>query len=380
MAQAPDSFSGFAAALAAAGGEGRSVRIGGAGTKGRWGAPPRQAGQSLLSTTRLNEISSHDPAEAIAVVGAGVALERLQAALAPAGQMLALDPPCGDSATVGGIFATGDSGPLSHRFGTPRDQILAVTVALADGSVVRSGPGTRRHGAGYDLARLFCGSFGTLGVILSLTVRLARLPEATATALGLTDDPHTLTAAAAAVAAAPLELHALDIAWRGGRGGLLAQAAGPAAERRAARAATVMIAGGLRQVDVDSRDTSLWARQRAGQRSVRHALVRISARPSQLPRLLALADACQATVVGRAASGVSYLELEAGQLHELRRGLVSGMHAELLDRPAQAPAPTAASADHLDSPSDPARALMQAVKTRFDPHGVCNPGLSLAGI
>ncbi len=379
MALAPDSFTGFATALAAIGAEGGSVRIGGAGTKGRWGAPPRQAGQVLLSTSRLDEIYRHDPAEAIAVVGAGVKLERLQAELAGAGQMLALDPPLGESATVGGIFATGDSGPLRHRFGTPRDQILAVTVALADGTVARSGSMTIANVAGYDLARLFCGSFGTLGVMLSLTVRLVPRPPRTATALGLADDPETLAGAAVALAAAPLDLYALDIAWRGGRGGLLAQAAGRHARPRAGRAATFMTDAGLSQVEVSSADTNLWARQRAGQRSVRHALVRISARPSQLPSLLALADRCGATVVGRAASGVSYLELEAAHLDALRRGLAPGMYAELLDRPT----PGVAASD-LTGPwgprDDAARALMRAVKFSFDPAGVCNPGLSLGGI
>jgi glycolate oxidase FAD binding subunit len=378
VALAPDSFDGFAAALAAAGAEGRSVRIAGAGTKAHWGSSTRREGQTALSTTGLDQIYEHSRAEATAVVGAGVKLARLQAELADAGQMLALDPPRGETATVGGIFATGDSGPLRHRFGTPRDQILAVTVALADGTVARSGPGGVRSLTGYDLARLFCASFGTLGVILSLTVRLAPRPERTVTALGLAEDPATLAAAAAALASSPVELLALDIAWHGGRGGLLAQVGGVEAERPAARAAAVMSAAGLIRVDVTDQDSALWARQRAGQRSPRRALVRVSARPSQLPLLLTLADLCGATVVGRAASGVSYVELDPARVPELRRGLVSGMYAELLDRPLGDPAPE--SSDPWGPQDESAVALMRAVKTRFDPARVCNPGLFVGGI
>lgn len=373
MAIAPDSFSGFAAALAAAAAEGRAVRIAGSGTKGRWGAPVRRDGQLLLSTTRLDEIYEHNPAGATAVVGAGVRLEQLQAELAGSGQMLALDPPLGEVATVGGIFATGDSGPLRHRFGAPRDQILAITVALADGTVARSGSLGVGNVAGYDLGRLFCGSFGTLGVILSVTVRLAPLPDRTATALGLADDPTTLAAAAGALATAPLELSALDIAWRGGRGGLLAQAAGREARRPAERAAAIMSEARLKGVDVTDQDEGLWARQRAGQRSARRALVRVSARPSQLPLVLTLADLCEATLVGRAASGVSYLEMAPACVEVLRRGLAAGMHAELLDRPAAEPA--AAASDPWGPQDTPSLALMRALKTSFDPGGVCNPGV-----
>jgi glycolate oxidase FAD binding subunit len=378
VAVAPDSFTGFAAALAGAAAEGRTVRIAGAGTKGRWGAPPRHDGQVLLSTARLNEIHAHNRTEAIAVVGAGVTLDHLQAELAGAGQMLALDPPFSEAATIGGIFATGDSGPLRHRFGTPRDQILAVTVALSDGSVARSGAMTLANVAGYDLGRLFCGSFGTLGVILSVTVRLTARPDSFTTAVGLADDAVTLASAAAAVRAAPLELDSLDIAWHGGRGGLLARASGPDAPPRAERAGALMTAAGLTGVELTAQDTGLWARQRAGQRSPRRALVRIGARASQLPLVLVLADLCQATVVGRSGAGISYLELEGIHVDALRRGLSPGMHAELLDRPA--PGHGGEIGDFRAAPEGPTAHLMAAVKARFDPGDVCNPGLSVGGI
>ena len=106
--------------------------------------------------------------------------------------MLAIDPPLGNpgqAATVGGVIATADSGPLRHRYGAPRDLVLGMTVALSDGTIARSGSKVIKNVAGYDLAKLFTGSFGTLGIILSVSVRLHPLPLATATALGASSDP-----------------------------------------------------------------------------------------------------------------------------------------------------------------------------------------------
>ncbi|MGG7378897.1 hypothetical protein ACQ7B2_09075, partial [Escherichia coli] len=76
--------------------------------------------------------------------------------------------------------------------------------------------------AGYDIGKLFTGSFGTLGVILAVCVRLQPLPLASATALGASAEPDALSGAARKLASSPLELESLDVAWRGGRGGILA--------------------------------------------------------------------------------------------------------------------------------------------------------------
>ena len=73
-------------------------------------------------------------------------------------------PAATDGATIGGVVATGDSGPLRHRYGAARDLVLGVTVALPDGTVARAGGKVIKNVAGYDLAKLFAGSFGTLGV------------------------------------------------------------------------------------------------------------------------------------------------------------------------------------------------------------------------
>ncbi len=374
----PDTFEDAAAALAAAASAGDSVQIRGAGTKLGWGeaSPPAT---TELRTTSLDRVLEHNVGDLTAIVQAGVPLARLQAQLAAEGQMLAIDPPLGNpgqAATVGGIIATADSGPLRHRYGAPRDLVLGTTVALSDGTIARSGSKVIKNVAGYDLAKLFTGSFGTLGLILSISVRLHPLPLSTATALGASSDPAVLAAAVRALSAAPLELEALDLAWRGGRGGVLARAGGAEAPRRAKRVAELMGRLGLEHVDVADSDAGLWARQRAGQRSRERVLVKLAARPSRLADVLRAVDAAGGTLVGRAALGTSYVELDPDAVIGLRAALQDGEYSVVLDAPPGA-------RPELDAwgPNDSAAlGLMQRVKHRFDPAQACNPGAFVGAI
>ena len=127
-----------------------------------------------------------------------------QAAFGAAGQMLALDPPLGegDAATIGGVIAANDSGPLRHRYGGVRDLVVGMTVVLSDGTIAKSGGKVIKNVAGYDLAKLFAGSFGTLGLIARVAVRLHPAPARTATLTAASDDPDALARAAVALAGA----------------------------------------------------------------------------------------------------------------------------------------------------------------------------------
>jgi glycolate oxidase FAD binding subunit len=378
---APESLQDAAAVLAAASGEGRAVQIRGAATK-PWAPPVPSAQEPLdLRTSGLDQILAHDPGDMTATLQAGVPLARAQEQFAQAGQMLALDPPTGADgaegpATIAGILATGDCGPLSHRYGSPRDLVVGATVALSDGTIARSGGTVIKNVAGYDVAKLLCGSFGTLGLILSVNVRLHPRAD-TMTALGVADDAATLAAAARSIAARPAELEALDVAWEGGRGVLLAQCAGPQAEARAQRIARALTDAGLDEVRSDDDDEPLWARQRAGQRSTDRAVLRIAAPPACLADVLAAAREAGATLVSRAALGHSYATIEPDQIPALRERLPAPAVSTLRDCPAQA-------RGGVDEPwgRTPAAALavMRAVKARFDPTSTCNPGVFVGGI
>jgi glycolate oxidase FAD binding subunit len=135
-----------------------------------------------------------------------VRLSELQAALAASGQRLSLDPP-GDP-TVGALLAQNLSGPLRHRFGTPRDLVLGVTLVLADGTVASAGGKVVKNVAGFDLARLVCGSEGRLAFVARASFRLHPLPKASSTLVIEADD---VASVVALLLAAQLQPSALDV-------------------------------------------------------------------------------------------------------------------------------------------------------------------------
>jgi glycolate oxidase FAD binding subunit len=372
----PGTFEEAARALATASENGTAVRFRGAGTKAGWGAAGAEPSFELR-TGSLGRIVEHNAGDLTAVLEAGVPLGRAQAQFARAGQMLALDPPLGpgETATVGGVVATADSGPLRHRYGGVRDLVIGMTAALSDGTVARSGGRVIKNVAGYDLAKLFTGSFGTLGMILSVNFRLHPRPPYRVTAFGVAGDPEVAGIAARALAGAPLELDALDIAWRGGHGGLLAAVSGAEPKARADRTAKLMQEIGLSQVDVTDDDETLWSRHRTGQRSANAVLVRVAARPSLLPAVLQAVDAAGGMLIGRAAFGTSYVEVDPESVPRLREELPASAHAVVFDAP-----PERRADDPWAARNGPALELMRRVKRRFDPAGVCNPGIFVGGI
>jgi glycolate oxidase FAD binding subunit len=145
-----------------------SVLASGAGSKLDWGAPPSDL-DILIDTARLSGVYDHDPANELATIGAGTPLRAVRAALAPAGQRLALDVGS-PGATLGGVIATNEAGPLRLAFGPPSDLIIGVRAGLAEGRMARQLPG-------FDLPRLMCGSFGTLGILAEATVRVHPIPS-----------------------------------------------------------------------------------------------------------------------------------------------------------------------------------------------------------
>lgn len=334
---------------------GARVRPRGGGTKWGWADAPEP--DVLLSTAGLAGIRELNAGDLTAVVGAGTPLAELQAACSEHGLMLALDPP-GDGATVGGVVAAADSGPLRHRYGAARDLLLGITVALADGTVARSGGKVIKNVAGYDLPKLFAGSLGTLGTIAEVVVRLHPRPAATATAVGA-GDAAALARATLALAAAPLELERLDVRWAAGEGALLAQAGGVSSAARAERAAGLMREAGL-EAEAHEDDDQVWAEQRAGQRDPAGTLLRVAGLPAELERVLAAAERHGGALVGRAGIGTSWLRLGAGAVEAVRAELAP-FPCVVTDGPP--------GLDRL-GPRDPALvALERRVRERFDPAG-----------
>jgi len=130
-----------------------------------------------LSLSRLNAVVEHEPADLTTTVQAGMTLSELQGRLGAAGQLLPLDPPGGERATIGGILAANASGPWRHAFGSARDMTIGLRVVTAEGRITRAGGRVVKNVAGYDLCKLYVGSLGTLGVIVEATFKLAPLPQ-----------------------------------------------------------------------------------------------------------------------------------------------------------------------------------------------------------
>jgi glycolate oxidase FAD binding subunit len=209
-----------------------------------------------------------------------------------------------------------------------------------------------------------------------VNVRLHPQPAGHATALALSGDPATLAVAARALASAPLELDALDIAWREGRGRVLARCSGATPAERAQRAARMLEDAGLEDADATEDDDALWERQRAGQRSREGVVVRVSARPSALADVLRAAARSGGAVVGRAALGVSYVEVDPDAVAPLLSSLPDGARHVLLDAPAE----VRSAIDPWGAQEGPALELMRQVKARFDPGSACNPLVFVGGI
>jgi glycolate oxidase subunit GlcD len=151
-----------------------------------------------VDTTRLNNIIEHEPADLIAIAQAGVTLSNFNKTLAENGQWLPLDPPDDGRATLGGVVATGLGGAQQFGYGRPRGSVIGMTVVLADGSIIKAGGRVVKNVAGYDLCKLFTGSYGTLGIITELIFKLRPRParETTVIAAGSIDN---LFAAARAI-------------------------------------------------------------------------------------------------------------------------------------------------------------------------------------
>ena len=238
----PGSVEDGAAAVRAASEAGLALCPVGGGSKIGWGGPPERL-DVVLSTVRLDRVLEHAAGDLVVRAQAGVRLDDLQRELASAGQTLALDPAEPD-ATLGGIVAAGASGPRRLRFGTPRDLLIGVTVVLADGSVTKAGGKVVKNVAGYDLGKLYAGSFGTLGLICEVIFRLHPLPAARRLVTAEVGTPEAAWASASRLSATPLVPSAVELSWPapGGPGNIAALFEGIEAgvESQAARAAEAL--------------------------------------------------------------------------------------------------------------------------------------------
>ena len=241
----------------------------------------------VVKTARMSRVVAHEPADLVATVGAGLSLADFNREAGRAGQWLPLDAPCGARATLGGVAATGLGGAQTLAYGTPRAHVLGMTVLLADGRIIRVGSRVVKNVAGYDLCKLFVGSYGTLGLILELTFKLRPRPPREATLVARASDLNRLFNAARALAGAQLLPAAVELlsprmaAAVGVQSedegfALLARFAGTAegVEYQLARAeGTVGPIAPEAQMETSADDGALWTRLADAPTSATHGLV-----------------------------------------------------------------------------------------------------------
>jgi glycolate oxidase subunit GlcD len=130
----------------------------------------------ILTTRRLTKFVNHEPADLVATAEAGLTLREFQQRLREQGQWLPVDPPDDGSATLGGVVATALAGPQNSGFGPLRSFVIGLRAILADGTAIKAGGRVVKNVAGYDLCKLFTGSYGTLGLITEITFKLRPWP------------------------------------------------------------------------------------------------------------------------------------------------------------------------------------------------------------
>ena len=363
-----------------------SVLFRGGGTKMPWGGSPRDP-NLLLETGGLQREISHNPADMTAAVEAGGPLGTLQELLAEAGQWLALDPPTeAAGATIGGLLATGDSGPRRLRYGAMRDLVIGVTLVLADGTVAKAGGQVIKNVAGYDLSKLTYGSLGTLALIAEVVVRVHPRPEASAT-IAVPADVPTAAAASLGLLASALEPAAVD--WvgdpRDATGRLVVRFEGPAAgvEAQSVTLREVVADAAGAEPATEAAEAQLWNELAAAHGADAGETAAFAGTlPSQLP---AVADAL-ASAASDSGADVRLASHSALGLHtavfsgpldaqarafDAWRGAVLALGGTVLlrDRPDQV-------ADLVDPLGPPPSAvnLLRALKSRLDPAGRLAPG------
>jgi glycolate oxidase FAD binding subunit len=192
----------------------------GSGSKLTWGGLA-QGVDLVISTANLNQIIDHAVGDMTLTAQAGVTLAELAPKLAAVNQFLPLDPAYPERVTLGGMVATADAGSLRQRYGGVRDMLIGLSLVRYDGQIAKAGGRVVKNVAGYDLMKLFTGSYGCLGIISQLTFRLFPVQETSKTLVisGSVDEIQTLAAAVRRSSLTPVALDLLSPALAAALGG-----------------------------------------------------------------------------------------------------------------------------------------------------------------
>lgn len=368
----------------------RVVFVGG-GTELELGASPIGL-DAVISTEGLGKVLEYAPLDQIVTVEAGVSLGTLQTLLKGKRQMLALDPPWAERATMGGLVATNAFGPRRTRYGSVRDLIIGVTLIRADGTRAKGGGKVVKNVAGFDLPKLMVGSLGSLGLIGTVTFRLHPLPECSSTVVFSRTSPAAVGRLMAELRKGQFEASAVAALWSEGGLDLGCRFEGFDAGVRKQRDHLAALA---RQLDFPSEvlDGSaadgFWSRQASVREAPATVRLKLATQPTDLPRAAAevwpmVRDALQTPravfypTLGLAFAGGNMRDADAlaSAVARARKALApSGGHLVLHAAPAELRART-----DVWGPAPSGLGLFSRVKDALDPDHRLAPGRTVGGL
>jgi glycolate oxidase FAD binding subunit len=356
----------------------RTISLEGNGSK-RLMAGPVEAADESIATVRLNRLLQYEPGDLTVSVQAGMKWSDFRATLAERRQMVALDPPFADQATVGGVVAANSSGSRRLLYGTARDVVIGMEFATVEGKLVRSGAMVVKNVAGLDMAKLLIGSFGTLAAIASVNFKVAPVPECERSFLLPFETGAEAFAARDRILASPLQPAALDLLnpaaaqTMGKSAWILALRAGGNAEAMARYERDLAIFRDGIAFDDDRQERLLWRHVHEFtpwflEAHPNGAVVRASCTLKGLPQVV---NSMEGPAVVRAGTGVCYGYFEqAGQAAEWLRGATERGWKAVIEF---SPEAWKSGADLWPSPGADF-GLMQRIKALFDPGNVLNRG------
>jgi glycolate oxidase FAD binding subunit len=373
----PENPADLAQALGDAAAHGRTIALGGNSSKRLMAGASEPAGVDI-STTALPRVLEYEPHDLTISVEAGLPWRSLTSLLAANRQMVPLDPPFAESATVGGVVASNGSGPRRRFYGTARDLIIGMRFATLEGKLVRSGGMVVKNVAGLDMAKLMIGSFGTLAAIAVVNFKLAPAPETEQSFLLPFRSLDKAIAARNQILASPLQPVAIDLlnpaaapSFGGDRWLLAVRAAGnpPSVQRYERELAHIA----SRLAVENACPETLWSdlesfTPRFLRENADGAVVRVSCTLKDLEGVMA---AFEVPALARAGSGVCYGYFER---HEAARSWVSGAVARGFKTVIEfSPQECKHSLELWPAPGGDFE-IMRRVKSLFDPSNLLNRG------
>jgi glycolate oxidase FAD binding subunit len=357
------------------------------------GNPVRRA-DVVLSLERMSRIIEYSPPDLTVTVEAGLTLTEFNNAAKRERQWLPLDPPGFATASLGAIAACGSSGALRAGFGTPRDYVLGLKLAHVDGTQSKSGGRVVKNVAGYDMNKLYVGSFGTLGVLTELTFKLRPLPECIITLMVTSENRESLAHLAKRVLASELQPASILLTKGLGAGSpglptgndalLIRFVDSEAAVKHQSDWVSRSLDGSLELTTLDdSTGDSVWQFVADLDRQAGNACklsVPLSGALKVFERSLKAVPECIATA--DLATGIIRIAFDAEQesaidlIRRLRADTSTSGGTLFIER---APSAVRQQAGAWGDVGATAR-LMQATKDKFDPQSLLNPGRFVAGI